>query len=332
MKNIFRPAILILTIGAILIACVDEKDPVAVTTHPAGFNDKNSADFHGTVLLTESLSFASCQSCHGADYKGGTSEISCSSSGCHANYPHPENFASPASPEGHASFIASAVDWDISECQSCHGIDYSGNGFAEKNCLTCHTQPDGPEDCSTCHGGAENAAPPRDLNDNTSISLRTVGAHQIHLSGTQWSTFTTGKCESCHNVPGSLAASGHLDDLPGSEVVFNAFASFNGTLSPQWSRSDASCSNVYCHGNFEFRKEDSDYPWAYIEPVMRGNNPRMIWTSQGGGQTLCGTCHGLPPQGHIPGQNCEGCHSRVVDANFNITNPYLHINGKIEVF
>ena len=330
MKTIFFSVVL--AMACLIAGCVDEKDPMAVTTHPSGFADKNSADFHGEVLLTESLSSASCQSCHGEDYRGGRSKISCYSSGCHDSYPHPLNFADPASPAGHAAFIAGALDWDISECQSCHGSDYAGNGFREKNCLTCHSQPDGPEDCSTCHGNANNAAPPGDLTDNTSIGVRSVGAHQIHLTGTQWSTFTTGRCQSCHNVPGALLANGHLDSSPGSEVTFDALASFQGEVSPVWSRADASCSNVYCHGNFEFRRENSDYQWAYTEPVMSGNNPRMIWTSQGSGQTLCGTCHGLPPQGHIPSLTCDGCHGRVVDENFNITNPYLHINGKIEVF
>ena len=74
-----------------------------------------------------------------------------------------------------------AIAWDISVCQSCHGADYAGEGFEQKNCLTCHDQPDGPEACQTCHGDAENSAPPRGLLGQTSTSEIVVGAHQAHL-------------------------------------------------------------------------------------------------------------------------------------------------------
>jgi len=55
---------------------------------------------------------------------------------------------------------------------------------------------------------------------------------------------------------------------------------------------------------------------------------------------VCGTCHGLPPlqivtQGnpiaHPAATNCDACHQRVIDANFNFVDRSLHINGNVEV-
>ena len=263
---------------------------------------------------------------------GGTSNISCFASGCHDAYPHPQGFADVASENSHNKFIADVLNWDILSCQQCHGEDYAGNGFAEKNCLTCHTQPDGPEDCSTCHGTAINPAPPVDLAKRTSNALREIGAHQEHLQGDTWSTFDGISCNSCHNVPRNYSDEGHIDNTPGAEIAFNSLATNGGQLHPMWSRANASCATVYCHGTFEFRKAESEFPWAYTEDVMTGNDPELFWNSVGTGQAFCGTCHGLPPQGHIPAQTCEGCHNSVVDKNFNIINKYLHINGQVDVF
>ncbi len=315
-----------------LSGCLDEKQPMGVSTHPENWSVAGSADFHGTAILTKSFSQESCQSCHGESYDGGSSKVSCYSAGCHAVYPHPGGFADGSSESFHSKFIAEELKWDINSCQSCHGSDYAGEGTPEKNCLSCHSAPDGPENCSSCHGDANSAAPPKDLSGNTSTSVVTVGAHQAHLNGSKWSTFQAGNCFTCHNQTLVYNTAGHIDDSPHSEVVFNNLASSVGTDATTWERMDASCSNVYCHGGFEFKKADSEYPWAYTEDAMRGNNPRMIWNAVGTGQALCGSCHGLPPQGHIPAATCEGCHSSVVDANFNIINKYLHINGKIDVY
>ncbi|NIR52737.1 MAG: hypothetical protein GWN61_14945 [candidate division Zixibacteria bacterium] len=330
MKIFFGCFLLIFIIS--IYGCKDEKEPVSVSTHPEGWTDPADADFHGTAVLTESFSEQGCMSCHGEDYQGGSSGVSCFSSGCHAVFPHPDGFANRNSPNFHEKFIAENLGWDILSCQECHGSDYAGEGFQEKNCLKCHTQMNGPEACNTCHGNQENPAPPEDLAGNTSTNVKTVGAHQPHLTGTRWSTFQQGECQSCHMKPVNYRDPGHIDDSPHAEVVFNNLATFNGSINTDWDRQDGYCSNVYCHGAFEFRKDESQRPWAYTDSLITGNNPRLFWTGVGTGQAICGSCHGLPPEGHIAAQSCEGCHNSVVDENFRIINKHLHINGQIDVF
>jgi len=323
----------LMSLGWLVTACLEKNEPTAVPTHPDNWVSKSSENFHGAVLLNGGLNIESCQSCHGQDYQGGTSNVSCFSSGCHNLFPHPEGFANPGSGNFHDEFIA-MLKWDITACQSCHGNDYMGEGVDNKDCTVCHNAEKGPEACNTCHGDMANAAPPKDLMDRTDTRFKTVGAHQPHLVGDTWSTFSQGDCKTCHITPAELTSAGHLDDSEGAEVIFNDLADFDGKSNAHYDVLSGSCSDTYCHGGFEFKKSESAYPWAYTDSVMAGNNAKVEWQFVGLDQARCGSCHGLPPKGHIASEldNCAGCHGRVVDSELNIVNKFLHINGKIEVF
>jgi predicted CxxxxCH...CXXCH cytochrome family protein len=51
-----------------------------------------------------------------------------------------------------------------------------------------------------------------------------------------------------------------------------------------------------------------------------------------GGPEACGTCHGIPPtEDHPASDLCYLCHGQVIDANQNIINDSLHIDGIVEV-
>ena len=62
-----------------------------------------------------------CISCHGTDFKGGSSTVSCFT--CHESYPHPDEFINGTSDNFHGKYIAEEVNWDITKCQTCHGND-----------------------------------------------------------------------------------------------------------------------------------------------------------------------------------------------------------------
>jgi hypothetical protein len=314
-----------------LVSCSEKKEPLGISTHPEGWLTQSSPDFHGKVIVSKSLSTASCQACHGDSYEGGTSNVSCFASGCHNIYPHPDGFANPSSPNFHKQYFAK-INWNLMECQTCHGVSYDGNGVTEKNCLSCHKSADGPEACNTCHGSQNNPAPPEDLEGQTATTAPGVGAHQAHVVGTTWSTYKQGECSKCHAALTGFDDPAHIEMTPGAEVPFGALATMNGQLNTTYDMLNASCDNTYCHGGFEFKKSDSQYPWAYSDSLMSGNNPTMYWKYVGTGQAFCGSCHGLPPKGHVQVNTCGGCHADVVDDNFNITNKYLHINGEINVY
>lgn len=319
-------------IGLAINACADRISEPDVTAHPEGWTQRASQNFHGQFVLESPNASQSCTTCHGNDYKGGSSGVSCQTSGCHPAYPHGEGFADVMSLNFHAGFIAESA-WDITQCQSCHGADYAGMGIDQKNCLTCHTQENGPEACNTCHGGAESFAPPPDLLGRTSTTEVTVGAHQLHLGENEWASAGVMVCSQCHVVPNSYAAAGHLDTVPvRADLTFGDLASHGGELAPMWDPASATCSDVYCHGGFSFSRDASDHPWGYTEEFITGNDLEMKWTDVGSGQAQCGSCHGLPPQGHVEQTACYACHGRVVDVNRNIIDKSLHINGQIDLF
>jgi DnaJ-class molecular chaperone len=90
----------------------------------------DSPDFHGKDDLDR------CQACHGEDYLGGLSEVSCSQ--CHAGGPsgHPATsiwVGSPDSDDFHG-------EDDIARCVTCHGDDYFG-GTSGVSCYQCHDGP-----------------------------------------------------------------------------------------------------------------------------------------------------------------------------------------------
>ncbi len=335
MSKYWTTGIFALGLLAAFTACSELKEPTSVSTHPGGWTDPQSTTFHGKMVVQSVANAQNCGSCHGQDYSGGTSGVSCTSSGCHQIYPHDEGFANGNSPNFHGKFIGEMLAWDILPCQQCHGSDYSGNGFEKKNCLACHTEEDGPEACNLCHGSTDNFAPPEDLLGNVETTAVGVGAHQTHLTDTTLTTSLLQECSHCHIEPSTYSDPGHIDNPPlPAELSFSPLASDSSRISPSWNHETATCGNVYCHGAFEFRKEDSAFPWGYADSTIVGNNAELLWTAVGAGQATCGTCHDLPPKGHvgIAEATCNVCHGRVVDADFNITNKDLHINGKIEVF
>ncbi len=68
---------------------------------------------------------------------------------------------------------------------------------------------------------------------------------------------------------------------------------------------------------------------------MEGNNSAVIWNKVDDTQAQCGSCHGLPPTGHVDFgglTTCVNCHQGVVNGQGQITNSGKHINGVINVF
>lgn len=336
MRNLrYTGPLLLFAVVVGIAACSDRNIPVTVSTHPDGWVSPQSDEFHGTFVLESASKGDNCATCHGEDFAGGTSGVSCYQ--CHAAYPHPDDFKFPSQANFHGKTVAQVAHWDLSECQSCHGEDYAGKGVDEKNCRTCHTAADGPEDCQTCHGGEFNAAPPEDLSGHSDPMFAGVGAHQEHLQdGDLWTTGSVAAaCSNCHVVPPTYDAPGHIDGGPvAAEVTFGNLATHGGTLSPSYDASVTTCSGTYCHGGFVFTLAETENPRGYAEDTIEGNNVSVVWTQVGTGQAECGTCHSIPPTGHIdaPANRCFTCHSAVVDADLNIINPSLHINGEVNVF
>jgi predicted CxxxxCH...CXXCH cytochrome family protein len=169
-------------------------------------------------------------------------------------------------------------------CSNCHAAPPPSH--LRNDCMTCHPQGaphvDGTlqigktDDCSGCHGDASSSAPPYDLAGNTFTTALGVGAHRAHLlapSGLRGPI----ACETCHAVPPSLTAVGHLDPAP---------ADVDAALG--WNRTTETCT-TWCHGQ-----------------------ARPRWTSHG--EVVCGSCHGAPPvdtnhNAQMTIATCSNCHA-----------------------
>jgi predicted CxxxxCH...CXXCH cytochrome family protein len=208
-----------------------------------------------------------------------------------------------------ASATLPAPRWgqDSVSCGSCHGLPPADHAPSSTDCARCHPQRpgdhldgivelghDGAGGCSSCHGDATSAAPPRGLGGETLPTTIAVGAHRAHVEGPSGLHAPLG-CDACHAMPATVTAAGHLDSALPAEVTL---------ASGTWDRDAASCSNVYCHGA-----------------------ATPVWTRVGRGEAACGTCHGVPPAGapHDPTMtvfDCERCHPALSEG--------LHMNGTVD--
>lgn len=238
------------------------------------------------------------------------------------------------SPNFHGNLVRNN-NWNMNECKRCHSADYTG-GTTGVNCKSCHTQDDGPEACNTCHGNFDDPnmiAPPRDVNGNISSDFLGVGAHYQHLYANELGNEI--ECSTCHKVPQNYLDAGHLDTSLPAEIIFNNLAVANLGSNSSYDHTIGTCSNIYCHGNFEFLKDSSDYQFMYTADKMVGNNRQVAFYFVDNTQAECGSCHGLPPEGHIESalSNCGnvGCHIGIVDVDGNIIDKEKHINGEKNV-
>ncbi len=349
------------TAALLLIAvagCTDLKTDLppptgaAVKVHPSGWNDTAQANFHGKVLKAENWDLTSCEPCHGKSFTGGVSNTSCYK--CHSSFPHPDlwdtTFAGyHTSTQFHGTFLR-VNGWKLTACQSCHGSSFTGGSVVDVSCTSagCHVDGTGaakpPTACNTCHGNFRGAAgdtlswaPPRSVAGDTLESAPGVGAHQAHVAEGAFASLIP--CKECHVLPAAYTDPGHIDSTGRAKLVFNsdlaAMPTAGGSYipDPSYDYATHTCQSVYCHGNWKLQKSSSNYAFAYTDSVMTGAKFSPVWT-EGSTQDSCGSCHGIPPAGHISRTlaQCGNCHTGEVDAAGNITDRTLHMNGKVDVF
>jgi predicted CxxxxCH...CXXCH cytochrome family protein len=304
-----------------LTATSGQSSPIACTEcHlvPANAGDAGHVDASPAEVVFGSLSrsdgaspawsntSATCNGtyCHGATLSGGTNKAP----------------------------LWTRVDGTQDACGTCHGNPPPAPHVQNSACATCHTSTMNADgtfkdaskhvngtlevitlSCNSCHGNATNSAPPVDINGGSATTLKSVGAHQQHLT-TPSAMAAPLACTECHTVPSGVGDAGHLDASP-AEVVFGTRSRYDGA-SPAWSNASATCSGTYCHG----------------ATLGGGTNKAPLWTKVDGTQDACGTCHGNPPPApHVQWANCSMCHNSTMNADGTFRDATRHINGTIEV-
>ncbi len=321
-----------------ILSCSELKEDLTTTSpnlsvHKEGFTNPASPNFHANVFVgINAQTFSDCAQCHASNFSGGITKAACTN--CHSSINvHQDGILNPHSPDFHGKFIASNLGWDSRECGTCHSSDYSG-GIASPSCLNCHTSENGPEACNTCHGDFSDPtkiAPPRALNGSLETTYAGVGAHNAHLYDNNLGSEIP--CLTCHNISQSVYTAGHLGTDGKAEINFSGLSN-KGGVNPNYSFTNNTCSDTYCHGNFVFYKDSSNYAFAYTAATMVGSNFSPKWNQADGTQAQCGSCHGLPPVGHTAAElnTCVNCHQGVINAQGEIIDPSKHINGVKNVF
>lgn len=134
-------------------------NPVESEFHNTGWTDPSDSGFHGNAIAAQGYSMKECQSCHGIDYKGGATSISCFT--CHQRGPE-----ACTTCHGSAASIAPPRDLAGDTITSARGV-----GAHQKHLKAATIS--GGYHCSTCH------RPPESFSDPNHIDLTAPGAAVI---------------------------------------------------------------------------------------------------------------------------------------------------------
>lgn len=327
MPQMIKPLILAVLVSGALLALAACSSP---NNGPSGFNTdtgKHAPQWnndHRTAFLSNP---AICTDCHGADLKGGVSNVSCFSASisgmaCHANGPNGHS-ASWSSPDAHGAIAKGApgTTFGFSLCQICHGNDFVG-GFAQRSCLNttgCHganvnaphspkpwrgatrthtnTDPGNAPVCATCHTNGANSS----LQPSPSAPAGTApGCFNNTL---------------CHATPSST--SGHpagwalppahgttAKAAPGATSGFSLCQSCHGSGFTGGIALQTCLNTAGCHGA-GVNSPHSPKPW-------RGGTYTHTTTDQGNAP-VCATCHtngansSVQPSPPAPAGTAPGC-------------------------
>lgn len=174
---------------------------------------------------------SSCAGCHGSDYSGGTSHVSCSS--CHlggVNSVHPLDWGASIVPKHGSYEIANGSQ----ACAStyCHGTNLGGVTDSGPACTSCHLNgsPLTLTGCTSCHNSPPSGTTYPNIN----------GAHAAHNSLPN----VTNVCSTCHNGGGSGTTNHDTGNV--YTQFLSSYNAKSGTAT--YNAADGTCSKVSCHG------------------------------------------------------------------------------------
>jgi predicted CxxxxCH...CXXCH cytochrome family protein len=321
-----------------VVACRATYLQEATSVHTAGVLDPAQPDFHGTILLESNFNFGVCQKCHGQDFSGGATGVSClschqGSGGMQPMVMNPDG--TPACAACHASTPASGK----------HKIHVDGGLLAKQfTCSTCH--PDhksaqdhglaldgslrtGPAQVSLVAGlaaltpadGTRAGPPAWDANLQTCSNVYCHGATTADSAAVtnnpSWNAAprpATQTCTFCHGLPpngagGTRCSSCHRNVVDAQTNLISANLHLNGTV--DFADANTPCNT--CHGSAASPAPPPDLQ-GNSDPgaIGVGQHQRHLVTPQLDirGPIQCSECHQVPANvlspghfgpGHAPG-------------------------------
>jgi hypothetical protein len=345
MKKLYV-SIALLCAGVVLWSgCSDDKNPLPSKSHPDAWSQMSVSDNHGAKVLQSGL--ASCAECHGKDYTGDASKVSCYK--CHADYPHSQDWLASGKEGSHGAYL-NKKSYNLSSCQPCHGSDFQG-GTGKASCFKCHaTYPHASDwmakdkekfhgrylanakyalaECQLCHGadykGGDTKTScykchnsfPHDSN------WLTKGSSQFHGAFLQSKDWSLTSCQGCHGTdwqggPGkSPCTSCHSLYPHEAGWIQENNAKFHGTYLKSNNWSLTSCAG--CHGPDYTSGSDKEscgrchasYPHASGWSSPAGTTWHGQFIAQANwAMEQCKECHGDDYKGGVSDKTCLSCHS-----------------------
>jgi predicted CxxxxCH...CXXCH cytochrome family protein len=229
-------AVLLLAVGLLLLGGCgsSEKNENVVfdeDQHPANWLPSGHM---AAAKVDESV----CSECHGDDYSGGISRVSCTL--CHlggVNSVHPVSWGTGSQIILNHGDYAQANGTTACSNAYCHGSDLAGVTDSGPACASCHTGGVGSlsSGCASCHG-----APP-----NGSTAPNRAGAHNTTTGHFATQVTLPDSCNTCHSGAGSGTAE-HFNGTVDVQLLSSVYSAKSG--SAVFNADNNTCSNVSCHG------------------------------------------------------------------------------------
>ena len=316
-------------------ACGGDSVPCANGVHPAGILDPGSDEFHGAELRRRGYDFALCASCHGEDFSGGASGVSCRECHAEAEGPtacstcHEDGPATAAHPAHLAAGAACATCHEVPDRWDAPGHILDADGSVDPPPAEVALARGGTWDAGelTCTGGCHLDAEPR----WTRVGQGEAACGTCHGTPPAPPHAPVEQCERCHPTGEGQHIDGELDvasgctgchgagsdpapprDLSGDTAIaaLGVGAHQAHLDAPRALRGPLACGD--CHDVPASRDAAGHIDTAAPAEVTlvgggawdRGDatceswchgEARPVWTIGGGQQVACGTCHGVPP-------------------------------------
>lgn len=276
---------------------------VCSTCHPYPHDDtwavkpEQGATEHGAYVLSQGGSASCAGVCHGTDFMGGDSKVSCKQSECHAQYPHAAEWGRSVDPQKAPLHGPWVLANGKTECKNaCHGTNLNG-GTSETPCDKCHTVY--PHVSGWQNKAVHGASPDRQNSNCTTF------CHGSNLRGGD----SNRSCydSSCHTLglypheDGWEAASAH-------GVAVNTYGKQGCLGCHQVEPVDASDRKA-CHGCHPLYPHQTNW----VERVSPGGKTvhGASVTSPSTDATCRTECHGSDLSGGLSRMVCNDCHEKV---------------------
>jgi predicted CxxxxCH...CXXCH cytochrome family protein len=298
--------LIILLMTILVISCSDLKKDLPTATsagpdiHGQGWTDTASGNFHGKAIQMDGWNIAACKQCHGPQYTGGTANVSCEHSSCHA-----DGSGNPKSPES---------------CNTCHG------NFLAAGDDTASWAP--PKSLSNATSPSIHSV---GTHQQHLVSVLMVSGKKVECKECHVVPATVSASGHFGASPAEVVFSGPLASLKTNNGAV--------VPTPSYDLTSGKCNNSYCHGYFKNGNYSNTPVWNVADGSQKKcgschGNPVT------GNPLPGGSHPSAPQDFPLALNYCDNCHSTsgfgpiatYDGTTWTIQDKTHHVNGKFSLY